>query len=137
MAYDFALDLSTGDWVFGSTRDLLGVTGPELDKQRIFIRTKIPRGSFIYDENNDLGSRLHEITRYPSQSQIDQARTYVVEALSEMDGVSIDEINIDIGEGGQLIVDVQFHPTTGLDPEEDTESEEEDVPEFDARVTID
>ena len=137
MAWDLALDPETGDFVFGPARDLIGVTGPELDQQRISIRVKIPRGSFTYDDDGTLGSLLHTIPRHPSEIQLHEAQSYVLEALDGMDGVSVDEVQVSVNENGQVEALVSYHQTTGIDATEDDFTEDQDVPAFDARVTID
>jgi phage gp46-like protein len=135
MAYDFALDPVTGDFLFGPTRDIIGVTGPELDEQRISIRCKIPRGTFTYDEEGTLGSFLHLISRNPSRQQMDDARGYVAEALEDMDGISIDTIDVETTESGVLNIGVKFVQTSSLDEDEE-EDVETDLPEFDANVML-
>ena len=112
MAYDFALDPNTSDFLFGATHDVLGVTGPELDTQRISIRCKIPRASFAYDETGTLGSSLYLIPRNPSAQRIEEARAYVREALEDMDGVSIEAVDVRVEEDGALLIDVRFIQTS-------------------------
>jgi len=137
MPFDIAIDKETGDWLFGPTLDLIGVTGPELDVQRINIRSRIPRGSFTYDENGSLGSFLHLISRNPSPKQLSDARAYMVEALQDMDGISVIQIDTSSDEIGQLLIDVKFEQTGDLEAELSTEFEDSaDAPEFDARVTF-
>lgn len=137
MAYDFALDLETGDWLFGGSRDLGGVTGTELDEQRINIRCKIPRGSFTYDEDGTLGSNLYAISRNPTAQQVSEARGLITQALEPMTNeIAIDDIQLRLLEDGQLFANVLFHPTGSLDPEEELFTEGEDMAQFDAGVTI-
>lgn len=137
MPWDIALDAETGDWLFGPTRDLIGVTGPELDKQRIMVRTKIPRGSFIYDDDGTLGSFLYLIPRGSTESDISDARSYVHEALASMEGISITDIEVGYGEtSGQLEIHVKFEVTGDVDTDAGQGFEDEnDQPEFDARIT--
>lgn len=91
MAYDFAIH-PNGDWLFGASRDIQGVTGPELDKQRIRIRCKIPRGSFVYDADDSLGSRLHEVTRRALGADLGAVTGIVTEALEDMEGIVVDDV---------------------------------------------
>lgn len=135
MAYDFALDPYTGDFLFGPTRDIIGVTGPELDAQRVSIRCKIPRGTFTYDEDGTLGSFLYLISRNPSRQQLQDAKGYVAEALEDMEGVTIDNIEPTVDEMGRVNIGVTFAQTSSLD--EDTQDDlETDLPEFDANVML-
>lgn len=139
MAFDLALDLSTGDLLFGPTHDLMGITGPELATQRMVIRAKIPRGSFIYDADGTLGSFLHLITRNPSSSQLVDARSALSEALSDMEGVEITSIDLEIGEQNNLIAHVKFQQTGGIfqDSTEETGFVDSSEPiEFDARFPV-
>jgi hypothetical protein len=135
VAWDLSIDPITGDFVFGSIRDLVGVTGPELDAQRIRIRCRIPRGTFIHDKDKTLGSNLHLVTR--NSANMEAARTYIQEALADADGISITDINMAIEEAGQMIADVSFTSTSSLDEDLDEGFESEsDLPEFDARVPL-
>lgn len=136
MAWDLALDSLTGDLVFGPTLDLLGVSGPELDVQRIIVRTKIPRGSFVYDEDKTLGSNLHLVSRNPNR--VEEARSYIMEALAEADGISVDEVLISLDDFGQMVADVKFTSTVSLDDDDSTEGfeSESDQAEFDARIPL-
>jgi hypothetical protein len=135
MAYDFALDPATGDFLFGPTRDVIGVTGPELDSQRISIRCKIPRGTFVYDEEGTLGSFLHLIPRNPPSSQLGLAENYVREALEDADGISVEDVSVSADSYGMLNADIKFIQTGSLDGDLDTDFES-DLPEFDANVML-
>jgi hypothetical protein len=135
VAYDFALDANTGDFVFGPNRDILGATGPQLDMQRISIRCKIPKGTFTYDEDGILGSLLYLIPRNPSPARQEEAKAYVREALEDADGITVDNVELRVEEDGALSIDVQFTQTSTLGIEEDEGFEEDDeLPEFDANV---
>lgn len=136
MAYDFAIDPSTGDFLFGPTRDVIGVTGPELDSQRISVRCKIPRGTFQYDEDGTLGSFLHLVSRNPTPSQLNDARGYVAEALEDADGIAIGSIDVSSDISGQVSIDVRFTQTESLDDDGEEDFESDDLPEFDANVIL-
>ena len=142
MAWDIALDKATGDWLFDSRRDLEQVVGPEVDRQRIFLRCKIPRGSFIYDEDDSLGSNLHLISRHPSEQQLQDARGYISEALDGMDGVTINSIDVKLTTDEEtgfplLTADVSFTPTAPLDDEDAFDDADAiDAPALDASVVI-
>ena len=134
MAYDFALDSNTGDFLFGPTHDVLGVTGPDLDKQRISIRCKIPRDTYMYDETGTLGSYLHLIPRNPTPQKIEEAQAFVREALDDCDGISVVGIDIRIEEDGALLIDVRFTQTSSLDTSEEEGYDTTAAPEFDAHI---
>jgi hypothetical protein len=135
MAYDLAIDMTSGDLIFGPSRDLLGVTGPELDKQRILTRCKIRRGSFQYDDSKTLGSRLHEIQRFDINRQVREAPALVQEALEPMTDITIQSIDVEATEDNRLSIQVNYKPVTGTGDDENPLPETV-VPEYDARVTV-
>lgn len=128
MSWDLALDGDSGDVIFSPTLDLLGSTGDGLTKQRILLRCKIPRGSWMYDEDKTLGSRLSEISSAPSALQIVQAPALVREALEPMDDIALVNVEATFDENSQIVVAVDYTPVIGED-EIDlvTVSEEEDT----------
>lgn len=132
MAWDLALDADSGDVIFGPSRDLLGTTGSGLVEQRIIVRCKIRRGSFVYDENNTLGSRLHEITRFDSGRQLREAPALVQEALEPMGDIRVLGVDAEITEDNRLSLGVRFQPIVGTD---EGSIPTEVIPEYDARVT--
>lgn len=92
MAYDAYMNRATGDWVIDGHGDFKGATGIEFDRQRIWIRAKVPKNTFTYDPQ--LGSTLHEIPRNPPRNQLEVARTALYTALEGISGVSIDDIDV-------------------------------------------
>lgn len=131
--WDLALDLATGDFMFGPSRDLLVATGPELVNQRILSRCKIPRGTFPYDDDGNLGSRLHTISRQPNAQQTAQLVPLVHEALEGMDDIAIGEITPTITEDG-LLVNVSWSPVQ--EPEDIGIAPDPELPEFDVDVIV-
>jgi hypothetical protein len=131
--WDLATDPDTGDFLFGPTFDLIAATGPQLVEQRILSRCKIPRGTFTYDDDGNLGSRLHLISRTRSEQQLAQAIPFIQEALDGMEGVSIGAITPSVVEG-QLLFRVRWSPIS--EPDEAGEEPEEELPEFDVDVII-
>lgn len=136
MSWDIALDPDTGDFMFSPTRDLIGVSGPELDRQRIIIRSKIPRGSFMYDESRTLGSYLHLIARNPTPSQVSDAKTYILEALNDADGISVQSVDMEVNNAGQLIARISFTSTESLDVDASEFETNAERPEFDANIML-
>ncbi len=109
MAYDTYLNRATGDWYFSAAGDFLGVTGEEFDRQRIWIRAKIPRGSFIYDKSKTLGSTLYQIPRNPSESQLAAAQSALFTALEGIVGIDVIEITpVLSADESQIGLEVKF-----------------------------
>lgn len=95
MAYDFATDPLTGDWLFSGNRDVQGVEGEQVVAQRIRHRLRIVRGSWALDPSDGaLGSRLEQMLRLPRQRAILEARIMVEEALSPMDDVTVTDVQV-------------------------------------------
>jgi phage gp46-like protein len=115
MSWDLALDGDSGDVIFSPTLDLLGATGDGLTKQRILLRCKIPRGSWVYDEDKTLGSRLYQISSTPSAQQIVQAPALVREALEPMEDIAIVGVEATFDENNQIAVVVDFTPILSED----------------------
>jgi hypothetical protein len=128
---DLATDPATGDFMFGGTRDLMGCTGPELVNQRILTRARIPRGTFAYDENGTLGSRLHSIMGYPSQRQISSAPALVQEAVEPMDDIRVTNVTVNVTDDNRLELHVKWVPVVGRD--ETVPAPTEITPDFDAK----
>lgn len=136
MPYDLALDLATGDLVFGPQRDLQGASGDGLTKQRIFIRCKIPQGTFAFDEDGNLGSQLFQIHSYPTDRQLREAPTLVQQALEPMEDIEVGEVDASVNDAGQLIISIKYNDV----PASDDETEEfppDETPEFTTDLTID
>jgi hypothetical protein len=92
--YDLAVS-EYGDLVFQANRDLLGVSGAQLIEQRIRTRLKIPRGSWTYDDEKRLGSRLHIILNHDVERAAAEIPVFVREALDEMEDITINNVSID------------------------------------------
>jgi len=128
VAWDLQLEGATGDLVFSPAHDYAGVSGEEILRQRISIRCKIPRGTYLYDETGQLGSTLHLIPRSPSVGQIQGAEAAVMEALAPMsDEINIISVDVEKTEDNKLQVNVNFTPVLS-DP---------DVPIFDTTPDAD
>jgi hypothetical protein len=124
MAYDTYLNRVTGDWAFSSHGDFLGVSGDEFDRQRIWVRAKIPRGTFTYDTEGTLGSELYRITRNPTQRQLEAAISAMFTALEGISGISVNDVQGEIDVPAQKIsLNVLYTKVGGI--------EESEVFEFD------
>ena len=117
MAWDFRLDNSTGDLVFSPSRDIAGVDSVGLLRQRVSIRCKIPRGTYMYDEDDSLGSELHLVPRSPSLAQVEDAKAAVATALEPMSSeINVTSVLAEKTENNQLQVTVAFtHVLTDYD----------------------
>lgn len=117
MAWDFMRDLQTGDWRFSGDRDYAGVTGTMLIQQRVSINLKIPRGSFIYDADKSLGSRLYELLHSDFERGLRDAPDIVREALDGMDDIAIDTVTVtpDENNPSAIRVRIAYHPLVPID----------------------
>ncbi len=113
MAYDTYLNRETGDWAFNAHGDFLGVAGEEFNRQRIWIRAKIPRGSFTYDKSKTLGSTLYAVTRNPTARQAEAAISAMYLALDGMTGIQVEDITAVVDTVSQRIsLNVSYSRTT-------------------------
>jgi len=89
MPWDLAIS-NLDDLVFSPSRDWMTVTGIDLLHQRILLRLKMKRGSWIFDETKELGSNLDLALRMNQPDAIAEIDSLIAEAL---DPIS-DEIEI-------------------------------------------
>ena len=117
MAWDFLRDPATGDWLFSGDRDYSGVTGNMLIQQRVSINLKIPRGSFVYDTDKSLGSRLYALLNDDFERGLRDAPDIIREALDGMDDIAIDDIEVTQAEtdSRQIRIRIAYHPIVPLD----------------------
>lgn len=135
--WDLAVDGETGDLLFSPTRDLLGAVGDGLTRQRILVRCKIPRGTWVYDEIGTLGSNLYRISRSPGSKQIQDAPGYVREAVADMDDIQIHDVQVQPDENNRLVVNLTYSPVvTDEDADDDGTLESGLLPDIDTSVTI-
>lgn len=107
--YDFAVDPKTGDWVFSSNRDIQGVEGNDVVKQRILNRLRIVRGSWDLDPTNGmLGSRLDTLFRIPRQRAVMEAHLMVEEALAPMSDVNVTKVTVEEEGLGGLRLKIEY-----------------------------
>ncbi len=95
MAWDIQQNFQTGDWIFNSVRDYASAEGANLVQQRIHVRLKTERGSFMYDRSGNLGSRLLDLVRLPGVQAAGGIEMIVREALAPMDDITITDVVID------------------------------------------
>lgn len=94
MSWDLRQDLTTGDWVFDSIRDLQGVEAEYLTQQRIHVRLMIDRGQFIYDRSGTLGSRLRSVIGMGLTQAKGGLEGIVREALDPMTDIAVSKVTI-------------------------------------------
>lgn len=127
MSWDTAIS-EHGDLIFGANRDLAGISGIDLIEQRIKLRLKIHRGSWVYDTDGTLGSNLQRVIGMSPGDAHSAVGAFVREALRPMaDEISIDEVfhehedklgklteSHEVGQHGIVIV-VRYHVIADAD----------------------
>lgn len=93
MAFDLAIS-EHNDLIFAANRDLLGVGGVELVEQRIKLRIKMERGSWVYDINQDLGSNVHRALGKVYDLAASEIPTWVRQALEPMEDIQVQEVQM-------------------------------------------
>jgi phage gp46-like protein len=94
MAWDLQIS-NLNDLLYGPNRDFQTVIGDALIQQRIMLRLKMQRGSWILDETKDLGSNLNFALRMGQPAALEELDTLVAEALEPMlDEIQIAEIEV-------------------------------------------
>ena len=103
--------------MFSGDRDYSGVTGEILIQQRVSINLKIPRGSFVYDTDKSLGSRLYDLLKTDFDRGLRDAPDIVREALDGMADISIDEIQVlpDAVDSRKIRIRIIYHPIVPID----------------------
>jgi phage gp46-like protein len=113
MAFDLAIDYTTGDLLNAPNFDIQGRTGPDVYEQRIRIRLKIQRGTWELDPTGgELGSRLHELTRVQSARALVEIEQYVREALEPMRDITVRDIQASFSPDTEkhLLLDISYQP---------------------------
>ena len=103
MSWDLALG-PTNDLILSPSGDFLGVQGINLIEQRIRLRLKIRRGSWVYDTDGTLGSRIDSLLSKTSQQAISEVGAFVHEALDSMDDISVTNIEVEPSDNGRTMV---------------------------------
>jgi phage gp46-like protein len=106
LAWDLQIS-KLNDLLFGPSRDWQTVTGEALLQQRIMLRLKMQRGSWILDDTKDLGSNLYLALRMGQDSGLGELEALVAEALEPIsDEISIAEIQVEPNEHDVNAVDL-------------------------------
>jgi hypothetical protein len=93
MSYDLAIS-ENGDLIMTANRDLSGISGSALLEQRIRLRLRVRRGQWIFDSTQTLGSQLFTLSGLPAADASKYARAYVLEALKDMEEISVEDVQI-------------------------------------------
>ena len=114
MSWDLALSSSgdlvftPGDVVFSQSADLSAISGINLIEQRMITRLKLQRGSWVYDENESLGSQLYRLTSMTPQTAQVHAEAYVREALRDILEIQVDTVRVSLS-GPSLVLIIDYH----------------------------
>ena len=83
------------DVLFGPSRDWQPVTGEALLQQRIMLRLRMMRGSWILDDSGSLGGNLHFALQMQQPVGLEELDTLVAEALEPIsDEIVIADIEV-------------------------------------------
>lgn len=93
------LALRHGDYMEAGD-GLRSVTGREALLQRVMMKLTARRGQFPFME--DLGSRLWTLGRLKASERQAAAEQYVVEALSDEAGLTVESVTLAAGEAGRM-----------------------------------
>lgn len=92
--YDLAIS-PNNDLIFAANRDLLGVSGYALYEQRIRLRLKIKRGSWVFDVSHTLGSRIDLVLGRTSEQAMSELTAFVHEALADMEDINVARVTLE------------------------------------------
>lgn len=116
MSWDLAISaagdlvFSPGDIVFSESADLSGISGIDLVEQRMILRLKVERGSWVYDEDLSFGSQLTKLMSMTPTTGMVQVDAYVREALREITEIQVDAVNVSL-DGSSLVLIIDYHVT--------------------------
>jgi phage gp46-like protein len=115
LSFDLAINYDTGDLLIAPNHDIQGRTGPDVFEQRIRIRLKIQRGTWLLDPSGELGSRILELSRVSSQRAVQEIEQYVREALEPMDDITVRDVTAKTDPETQKIImlDISYQPHVG------------------------
>lgn len=123
MSFDLAIDYNTGDLLQAPNHDIQGRTGPDVYEQRIRIRLKIQRGTWLLDPTDgELGSRLLELARVSTPRALAEIEQYVREALEPMTDITVRDVTVQLDPENSRGVQLQisYQPQVDSDPDVDT-----------------
>lgn len=107
MAFDLALS-EHGDLLISGHGDLLGKSGIDLIEQRMLIRLRVQRGAWVYDSDKTFGSNLQHLVGSSSADASTAAIAFVREALRPMKEISVDSVDVVMGDDHSVTVNVNY-----------------------------
>jgi hypothetical protein len=117
MAWDLMIS-NHSDLLFSPNRDWQPITGEALLQQRIMIRLRMKRGSWILDDSGSLGGNLDFALRMQQPIGIEELDTLVAEALEPMsDEITISDIEVKPSEYDERAVELLLKYQRVLPPE--------------------
>lgn len=137
MAFDLALS-EHNDLIFAANRDLLGVGGVELVEQRVKLRIKMERGSWVYDTNQDLGSNVHRALGKVYDLAASEIPTWVRQALEPMEDIQVHEVQLRQPSGDSQLAEIVVSYAILTAPGETTDvgDAESDVSELALQIPV-
>ena len=113
MSFDLAIDYTTGDLLMAPNFDIQGRTGPDVFEQRIRIRLKVQRGTWLLDPTDgELGSRILDLARVSSDRAVREMEQYVREALEPMQDITVRDVTakLDPTTSKVVMLDITYQP---------------------------
>lgn len=112
---DLAINLNTGDLLFMPNRDLAVASGDQILRQRVHARLMIERPWALDPTDGALGSTLHTFLRTSSPDSADNLRAAVIEALSPIEEITVDNVDLVVSSGGRSVaITIQYHALDDL-----------------------
>lgn len=100
------LKLENGCYVPGKYQGFERVSGSEELLQRVLMKLKARRGSFL--PMPEYGSRLYLLPREKPSNRTAAAKSYVSEALEDEVGLKLEGLTVEQGETGELTLSLSF-----------------------------
>ena len=98
MSFDLAI-APNGDLIVSAAKDLQGATGTAIIEQRIGLRLRLIRGSWMYDDRGSMGSNIQELFGSAPEIAATRVEPLVREALRTMeDEIEINQVVASPGE---------------------------------------
>jgi phage gp46-like protein len=120
LSFDIAINYSTGDFIMAPNMDIQGRTGPDVFEQRIRIRLRIQRGTWLLDPTDgELGSRILELSRVSSERAVAEVEQYVREALEPMTDITVRDVIASINPETAKIIDLRISYQPRVSEDED------------------
>ena len=101
------MKLFDGDYVHDGYGGFETVTGANEILNRVLFKLTARRGSFPLIP--ELGSRLYLLIREKPSDRLSAARQYIMEALSDEENISLDDVKLADNGSGQLDITAWFN----------------------------